>query len=134
MILLLDLNSVKNLMMQRILLNCSRDVWSRAVECVANLDVLISLSLFSESQEVMCKPVVSASSHPFLRITEGRHPCVPSDTYIPNDANLGSDENENGSFVILTGPNMGGKSTLMRQVGLLAVLSHVVSKLKWRSG
>ncbi len=99
------------------------------MECIATLDVLISLSLFSESQEVMCKPVVSASSHPFLRITEGRHPCVPSDTYIPNNTDLGSrDENANGSFVILTGPNMGGKSTLMRQVGLLAVLSHVVSK------
>lgn len=101
----------------------SRDTWSQAVERIATLDVLISFSLFSESQEVMCRPVVSFSSIPFLKIVNGRHPCVLSDTYIPNDTTLG--KNESGSFVILTGPNMGGKSTLMRQVGLLSILAQL---------
>lgn len=44
--------------------------------------------------------------------------------FIPNDTQLGVD---NARLLLLTGPNMGGKSTLMRQVGLLAVLAHLVS-------
>lgn len=79
----------------------------------------------------MCRPLVSFSDRSFLQVVDGRHPCVSSDTYIPNTTNLGNSEADqaiNGSFVILTGPNMGGKSTLMRQVGLLAVLSHLVLK------
>jgi DNA mismatch repair protein MSH6 len=90
------------------------------------LDALISLSLFSESQEVMCRPVISYSTDgPFIDIVDGRHPCIALDNYIPNDTKLGFPNESSGNFVILTGPNMGGKSTLMRQVGLMAVLSHL---------
>ncbi|CAL8109509.1 unnamed protein product [Orchesella dallaii] len=105
-----------------------RETWSRAVECIATLDVLISLTLYSESQDLMCRPTVSYSSEPFLNIVEGRHPCVASDTYIANDTTMGLEgerSTQEGNFIILTGPNMGGKSTLMRQVGLLTVLSHL---------
>ncbi|ODM94564.1 DNA mismatch repair protein Msh6 [Orchesella cincta] len=105
-----------------------RETWSRAVECIATLDVLISLAIYSESQDLMCRPTLSYSSLPFLNIVEGRHPCVASDSYIPNDTKMGveiEDETPKGNFVILTGPNMGGKSTLMRQVGLLTILSQL---------
>lgn len=66
---------------------------------------------------------------PFLDLTGSRHPCVTKtffgDDFIPNDIYVGcagSSENEeesHASCVLVTGPNMGGKSTLMRQVGSL---------------
>ncbi len=78
----------------------------------------------------MCRPRVVLSPKPFMNIVDGRHPAVSQDTYIPNSSCLGS-ENEggeigSGTFVLLTGPNMGGKSTLMRQIGLITVLAHMV--------
>ena len=73
---------------------------------------------------------------PFLDLTGSRHPCVTktffSDDFIPNDiyigcAGSGEEDEEKGdaSCVLVTGPNMGGKSTLMRQVG--HVLIHIDS-------
>lgn len=79
----------------------------------------------------MCRPEVifpQTSTSPMLDIREGRHPCVTktlySESFIPNDTLLGctpsdvDDPNENTKrqCLLLTGPNMGGKSTLMRQV------------------
>ena len=60
----------------------------------------------------------------FIDIGEGRHPCILSDTFIPNDTLLGTDSS--ASFMILTGPNMGGKSTLMRQIALLTIMTQIV--------
>ena len=65
---------------------------------------------------------------PFLDLTGSRHPCVTKtffgDDFIPNDIYIGCSgssetdgEKEDASCVLVTGPNMGGKSTLMRQVG-----------------
>jgi DNA mismatch repair protein MutS len=60
-----------------------------------------------------------------LEIRAGRHPVVetmmPGDRYIPNDVVL----DEDSRVVVLTGPNMGGKSTLLRQVGLIQLLAQV---------
>ena len=64
-----------------------------------------------------------------MKITEGRHPCVSSiEGFIPNDTLIGCGS-DSASLVLVTGPNMGGKSTLMRQVGLLSVMAHMVIKL-----
>lgn len=58
----------------------------------------------------------------------GRHPSIPvRDGFIPNSTELGSGEWR--SLVILTGPNMGGKSTLLRQVGLHVILAHIGCRL-----
>lgn len=68
-------------------------------------------------------------STPFINLTGSRHPCVTKtffgDDFIPNDIFIGCPGNSEGdevegraSCVLVTGPNMGGKSTLMRQVGL----------------
>jgi Mismatch repair ATPase (MutS family) len=63
---------------------------------------------------------------PSLKITDGCHPCVScADGFIPNDTVIGCGENK-ANVVLVTGPNMGGKSTLMRQVGLLVVMAHMV--------
>jgi len=62
-----------------------------------------------------------------LRISAGRHPVVermmPRDKFVPNDVHL----TEDARVVVLTGPNMAGKSTILRQVGLIALMAHVGS-------
>jgi len=64
----------------------------------------------------------------FIEIRDGKHPCIMSDNFIPNDTMLAT--NDAASFMILTGPNMGGKSTLMRQVGLITIMAQIVSSIK----
>jgi DNA mismatch repair protein MutS len=64
---------------------------------------------------------------PVLGVSEGRHPVVEAlrrqEAFVPNDASLGQDDR----VVILTGPNMGGKSTYLRQNALIVLLAHVGS-------
>lgn len=99
-------------------------------------DVLLSLSRYSQSGNgLMVRPEIvlpgnSPNSSPFLDLRGSRHPCVTktyfSDDFIPNDIFIGcpgNEEEESGNkkvalapCVLVTGPNMGGKSTLMRQV------------------
>lgn len=63
----------------------------------------------------------------FIDIKDGKHPCISSDNFIPNDTLIAKDQSS--SVIILTGPNMGGKSTLMRQIGLLTIMAQIVSLL-----
>jgi len=62
-----------------------------------------------------------------LRISAGRHPVVermmPRDKFVPNDVQLDDD----ARVIVLTGPNMAGKSTILRQVGLIALMAHIGS-------
>jgi len=65
-------------------------------------------------------------AEPVLRIVGGRHPVVErfaTEAFVPNDLAL----DERTRMLVVTGPNMGGKSTYMRQVALIAVLAHVGS-------
>jgi len=63
-----------------------------------------------------------------IDITEGRHPVVerllPQSAFIPNDITIKKDE---GRILIITGPNMGGKSTLLRQVALITLMAQIGS-------
>lgn len=62
-----------------------------------------------------------------LKIENGRHPCITNlDTFVPNDTELGCTNDHEAELLILTGPNMGGKSTLMRQVSLIIIMAHMV--------
>ena len=100
------------------------EVWRKAIGCVAFLDALISLASYSNSIETGCFPTfLTDFSKPVIEIKEGRHPCLDNTgiSYIPNDCSVGGDSR----LMILTGPNMGGKSTLMRQTGLLVILSQL---------
>ncbi|KAM7408922.1 hypothetical protein PAMA_002576 [Pampus argenteus] len=116
--------------------------WKTGVECMAVLDVLLALSRYSQGGDgPMTRPQVVLPDGedqlvPFLDLTGSRHPCVTKtffgDDFIPNDIYIGctgSGENDEGeaqaSCVLVTGPNMGGKSTLMRQCGLVIILAQL---------
>nr|XP_032811773.1 DNA mismatch repair protein Msh6 [Petromyzon marinus] len=118
--------------------------WSAAMHCMAVLDVLLSLAHYSEQggegANPMCRPSVrpppseggSSGGGPFLELRGSRHPCVSTtflgDSFIPNDVVVGlSDGDDDGGArcVLVTGPNMGGKSTLMRQAGLIVIMAQL---------
>nr|CAD7567692.1 unnamed protein product [Timema californicum] len=101
--------------------------WSRAVQCLSVLDVLLTFTEYSLGERETCMPTFVLPSNnikPYLKISNGLHPCLSSmDGFIPNDTSIGCDDS--ASLILVTGPNMGGKSTLMRQVGLIIVLAHM---------
>lgn len=91
---------------------------------IAEIDVFQSLGEVAYKQGYI-KPVVNNSG--IINITEGRHPVVEltnKTTFIPNNTYLDLDENRLG---IITGPNMAGKSTYMRQTALLVLMAQVGS-------
>ncbi|XP_051866727.1 DNA mismatch repair protein Msh6 [Pristis pectinata] len=129
--------------MRRLFYNFDKNYkdWQAAVDCVAVLDVLLSLTHYSQSGEgPMCRPMVTFAANntqPFLELRGSRHPCVLKTflgDFIPNDVVVGcegtegsgnSHSNQHASCLLVTGPNMGGKSTLMRQVGLLVIMAQL---------
>lgn len=100
---------------------------------LAELDVLISLSIASDYYEgPTCRPniksVPSEDDVPVLHAENLGHPVLKSDsldkgTFVSNNVSLGGPPN--ASFILLTGPNMGGKSTLLRQVCMAVILAQV---------
>jgi DNA mismatch repair protein MutS len=93
-----------------------------AAERVAALDVLAGFARLAERRSYV-RPALHDGFR--LEIRQGRHPVVetmmPREAFIPNDVVL----DEDGRIIILTGPNMAGKSTLLRQVGLIQLLAQV---------
>ncbi len=91
---------------------------------VARLDVLATLAEVAERQGYV-RPELHTGFE--LEIRAGRHPVVetmmPREAFIPNDLVL----DREGWIVVLTGPNMAGKSTVLRQVGLIQLLAQVGS-------
>ena len=96
----------------------------RVAATLAQLDVLASLADVA-AREGYVRPEVRDDFA--LEITGGRHPVVermmPRDQFIPNDVSLTAD----ARMIILTGPNMAGKSTILRQIGLIALMAQVGS-------
>lgn len=95
-----------------------------AAAIVAELDVLATFADVA-AREGYVRPVISEEFQ--LDIAGGRHPVVermmPRDKFIPNDIHLTSDKR----VMVLTGPNMAGKSTILRQVGLIVLMAQVGS-------
>ncbi len=95
----------------------------RAVaEEIAELDVVQGLASVARQNDWV-RPEVDGSLR--IEIEAGRHPVVEAYTregFIPNDVEL---DPENARLIILTGPNMAGKSTLLRQVGLIVLLAQI---------
>ncbi|KAK9731371.1 MutS family domain IV [Popillia japonica] len=108
--------------------NCWYEEWDQVVRCLAILDVLCSLAKYARtySHDVCLPTILPFTDEPFIKIEGGRHPCIPNiDDYVPNDTKLGIDGKP--AVLILTGPNMGGKSTLMRQVALIIAMAQIGS-------
>jgi DNA mismatch repair protein MutS len=107
-------------------------------ERLACLDVLAGLAEIAESHGYVRPRLLDS---PELEIREGRHPVVErmlgAGRFVPNDARLAAGAHglaagtsgtaETARLWVITGPNMGGKSTVMRQVALITILAHVGS-------
>jgi DNA mismatch repair protein MutS len=92
---------------------------------IADLDSLASLAEVAERHNYCC-PVVDCEER--IEIRDGRHPVVERmplpDGFVPNDVRLDLDENR---LLIITGPNMAGKSTYIRQIALIVILAQTGS-------
>ena len=94
----------------------------RIAQAVAQLDTLAALAIHA-ARHTWCAPQLV--SEPMLSIEQGRHPVVESqiERFIANDCAFSFER----KLLLITGPNMGGKSTFMRQVALIALLAYVGS-------
>jgi len=90
---------------------------------LATLDVLLSLAKLARERGY-CRPDVVEES--VLKILDGRHPVLdvltPEGSFVPNDALAGPDD---GCTLLITGPNMAGKSTFIRQTALITLMAQV---------
>ena len=95
-----------------------------ASKIIAEVDCLLSFAEIAVKNNYV-KPKVSSKIN-YILIEEGRHPVVEdlnkTNTFIPNDTLLDCNENK---IMIITGPNMAGKSTYMRQVAVITLLAHI---------
>ncbi len=100
-----------------------------AADALASLDVLAA---FAERSQALGLVAPELSETPGIDIVGGRHPVVEAESggpFVPNDARL----DDARRMLIVTGPNMGGKSTYMRQTALIALLAHTGSFVPARS-
>ena len=97
----------------------------RTANAVAELDVLAALAQVA-AENNYCRPIVDDGDE--LNIVEGRHPVVEQmlkgSLFVPNDTTLNCGEDR---CLIITGPNMAGKSTYMRQNALIALMAQIGS-------
>ena len=97
-------------------------VFQRIAGAIALLDCLVSFASVAKENKY-CRPDIAEGGA--LEIEEGRHPVVEAiskDRFVPNDCRL---DNGDDRTMIITGPNMAGKSTYLRQVALITFMAHV---------
>ena len=102
----------------------------RAARMIARVDLMLAFAELAEKQDY-CRPVCSDSLE--MTIRAGRHPVVEQlleNDFIPNDTTVNGEEQQ---VLLLTGPNMGGKSTYLRQVALITLLAQAGSFVPARS-
>ncbi|KAI7976309.1 hypothetical protein EIK77_010782 [Talaromyces pinophilus] len=100
------------------------------IQSLALLDCLFSLAAIA-TQPGYTKPQYTDETR--IVVEQGRHPMVEQlllNTYVPNDTNLATDETR---ALLVTGPNMGGKSSYVRQVALIAIMGQIGSYVPARS-
>lgn len=102
------------------------DIIREISRLVAELDVLCSFAHIAAEQNYVCPEIDDSTD--FI-IKNGRHPVLekilPLGTYVPNDLEISSEDVLKPQFMILTGPNMAGKSTYMRQNALIVILAQI---------
>ncbi len=98
----------------------------KTAQIVAEIDVLMGLATVAIKNNY-CKPKIN-SKIDHIKIVAGRHPVVEeinkNQSFVPNDTYINTDTDKS---IIITGPNMAGKSTYMRQVALITLLAHIGS-------
>nr|CAG4707917.1 unnamed protein product [Naegleria fowleri] len=98
--------------------------WKRVVQCLAKLDCILSLHSVSIGGG-FCRPVILQTDKPVLKVMQMKHPTVKTaaDTdFIPNDIILGGDD---ACSIVVTGPNMGGKSTILRSACIAVIMAQI---------
>lgn len=98
----------------------------RIADVIAQLDVFCSFAHIAAKNNYV-RPEINNSTR--ILIKNGRHPVVeallpPGERFIPNDLEI---DNENRQILIITGPNMAGKSTYLRQVGIIVLMAQIGS-------
>jgi DNA mismatch repair protein MSH6 len=111
--------------------DADRDVWLRTVRVTAELDCLLSLAKASVAIGTpSCRPEFVESEEAFVDFTEMRHPGIAmalgarnGGDFISNDVKMGGPDT--ARIMLLTGPNMAGKSTLMRQTCVGVIMAQL---------
>ncbi len=120
---LLELETELFQQVREMLLACTERLQQNAA-LLAQLDAYQSLAEVAVSNKYVMPTIADT---PIIRIAGGRHPIVErslKNGFIPNDVTL---DLENNRLLIVTGPNMAGKSTYMRQVALITLMAHIGS-------
>ncbi|KAH3900768.1 related to DNA mismatch repair protein MSH3 [Saccharomycodes ludwigii] len=97
----------------------------RLIDYLATYDCVLSLAATSTSMTNSTRPKFIKDSKQYINIKNGRNPIIESlriTNYVPNDIKLSSDSEK---IMIITGPNMGGKSSYIRQVALLIIMAQI---------
>ncbi len=122
------IKSIENSIFQNLLndLQAELKILKNNSQMIAKLDVLTSFS-FSAIKGKYCRTKFTKGT--VLEIKDGRHPVIeyslpPGENYIPNDLKL---HNKNDQIIMITGPNMSGKSAILRQTALLVIMSQIGS-------
>jgi DNA mismatch repair protein MSH6 len=95
----------------------NQKIWEKFISIIAEIDCLISISLYSFQIGGVRPEFINEG----FDIVEAKHPCLNAGDIIANDINLDS------KVMLLTGPNMGGKSTLLRTTCLMVILAQMGS-------
>ena len=98
--------------------------------CLAKLDALAGLARVAYEENYIC-PTITMNGQ--INIRDGRHPVIEKflkrEVFVPNDVTLNHEKDE---FLLITGPNMAGKSTYMRQVAVLMIMAQIGSYIPAR--
>ena len=110
----------------RLAIAARAEIIQRDAESIAVLDCFASFAIVANDYGYVCPTVDDSRT---LRIVAGRHPVIErllpaGEQYTPNDASLSP---ETDQILVITGPNMSGKSSYLRQVGLIVLLAQIGS-------
>lgn len=101
------------------------DIIQQTASAIARLDFILSLANVAEVNNYVCPSITVDGT---INIKDGRHPVVEKvlndSMFVPNDTKLDSKDNK---MLIITGPNMAGKSTYMRQVAIITIMAQIGS-------
>lgn len=118
---------LESLLFERVLKEVSSHLLriQKSSQAIGTIDVIVGLSELAIQREYT-RPILV--SEPVLEIVEGRHPVLETKTklepFVPNDISINPKDHQ---VIIITGPNMAGKSTILRQTALITIMAQVGS-------